>query len=77
MRTVFAWEFFNEVDITDGFTPAGMATWTQDMARYLRSIDVYEHPISTSFCCHDPEEVWNLPEMDFVVSPDTFSICGC
>ena len=45
---IFAWEFFNEVDITDGFTPDGMAVWTKDMATYLRSIDPYRHPISTS-----------------------------
>lgn len=48
---VFAWEFFNEIDIVDGYTPAGIAQWTQEMAQYLRSIDVYKHPISTSFCC--------------------------
>ena len=57
-----------EVDITDGFTPDGMAVWTKEMAGYLRSIDPYMHPISTSFCCQDPAVVWNLPEMDFVMT---------
>jgi hypothetical protein len=45
-----------------------MAEWTGEMARYLRSLDVYKHPISTSFCCTDPAVVWNLPEMDFAVT---------
>ena len=65
---VFAWEFFNEVDITDGYTPGGMAVWTKAMATYLRSIDPYSHPISTSFCCNDPKQVWELEEMDFVMT---------
>ena len=65
---VFAWEFFNEVDITDGFTPGRLAVWTVEMARYLRSIDPYSHPISTSFCCQDPAEIWALPEVDFVMT---------
>ena len=64
---VFAWEFFNEVDIVDGYTPAGIAAWTQEMSQFLRSIDVYRHPISTSFCCSEPDQVWQLPEMDFVM----------
>jgi hypothetical protein len=65
---VFAWEFFNEVDITDGYTASSMAIWTQDMSRHLRSIDPFSHPISTSFCCNDPKQVWELPEMDFVMT---------
>lgn len=64
---VFAWEFFNEIDIVDGYAPARIAQWTREMARYLRSIDIYQHPISTSFCCQEPPEVWNLKEMDFVM----------
>jgi hypothetical protein len=64
---VFAWEFFNEADITDGFTSSGFAQWTQEMAQFVRSIDIYRHPISTSFCCHEPAPVWKLPEMDFVM----------
>ena len=66
--SVFAWEFFNEVDITDGFNPPEQAAWNKEMATYLRSIDVYKHPISTSFCCHDVPEVWTLPEMDFTMT---------
>eukprot|EP00035_Acanthoeca_spectabilis_P007628 m.139729 g.139729 ORF g.139729 m.139729 type:complete len:153 (-) comp14020_c0_seq11:1739-2197(-) len=54
---VFAWEFFNEVDITNGFSPSGQTNWVGKMAPYLASIDPYGHPISTSFCCHDVPEV--------------------
>ena len=56
------------MDITDGYTPDGIAVWSKDMAIYLRSIDPYSHPISTSFCCNDPKQVWELPEMDFVMT---------
>ena len=64
---VFAWEFFNEVDIVDGYAPELIAAWTQEMAEFVRSIDIYDHPISTSFCCSDPKQVWQLPSMDFVM----------
>ena len=66
--SVFAWEFFNEVDVTTGFDRAAQAAWHKEMATYLRSIDAYNHPISTSFCCNDVPEVWTLPEMDFTMT---------
>ena len=64
---VFAWEFFNEIDIVDGYKPELIAEWTDEMAHFVRSIDIYDHPISTSFCCSEPEQVWQLPSMDFVM----------
>eukprot|EP00040_Diaphanoeca_grandis_P023279 m.126331 g.126331 ORF g.126331 m.126331 type:complete len:652 (+) comp29197_c0_seq1:134-2089(+) len=62
---VFAWEFFNEGDISTGFTPAGHALWVDEMAQYLKQVDAVRHPISTSFCCHDPTEVYSLDSVDF------------
>ena len=62
---VFAWEFFNEGDITTGWTAASHALWVDDMARYLKSKDPYNHPISTSLCCHDAPQVYSLPSVDF------------
>jgi len=62
---VFAWEFFNEVDITTGFSAAGQAAWVGKMAPFIKSIDPYNHSVSTSFCCHNVPEVFELSSVDF------------
>jgi len=66
---VFAWEFFNEVDIIDDYDSRTVAAWHRDMARFLRDIDPYDHLITTSFARPqgDPA-VDGLAEMDFVQS---------
>jgi hypothetical protein len=64
---VLAWEFWNEVDIIEHYDPPQVAAWHREMARYLRSIDPWQHLITTSFAHSqgDPA-VDSLPEMDFV-----------
>jgi len=57
---LFAWEFFNEIQ----GPKAPIVAWHRDMARYLRSIDPYAHPISTSSHTRD-DNLWGLPELDF------------
>ncbi len=52
---VLAFEFWNEV-----FAPA---PWVQEMAQFVRSIDIYRHLLTTTY---GDEAVWRLPEMDFV-----------
>jgi len=78
---ILCWEFWNEADIigaggtAEEFyrTPENRALgaqWHQEMARYLESLDPYDHLITTSFS-NDPDplrypEIWELPEMDIV-----------
>ncbi len=48
---ILAWELFNEVHWTDAFRNGreqDVAHWHGQMAKYLRSIDVYGHLITTS-----------------------------
>jgi len=49
---VFAWELFNEVHWVDAVKLAhdesAVARWHDDMAKFIRSVDVYRHPITTS-----------------------------
>lgn len=49
---VFAWELFNEVHWVDALkldrNEAAVARWHDDMAKFIRSVDVYAHPITTS-----------------------------
>jgi Domain of unknown function (DUF5060) len=56
----FCWEFFNEQTFT--LVPIAPA-WTQAMARYVQSIDPYDHPVSTSFGANDQYAVWKMPEI--------------
>lgn len=49
---VFAWELFNEVHWVDALKlehhEAAVARWHDDLAQFLRSVDVYAHLITTS-----------------------------
>ena len=66
-RGLFAWEFWNEVDLTSGFDETAVASWHQEMARYLRSIDVHHRPLTTSLSRPTGGGmIWQLPEIDIV-----------
>jgi len=63
---LLAWEFFNEVELTDNYNPSNVANWHKEMANYLRSIDPYEHLVTTSF--GGPREgdlIWRTSGLDF------------
>lgn len=64
---VMAWEFWNEVDIIDDFDPAPVTEWHQEMARFLRSIDPWQHLITTSTARPaGVPQLDALPELEFV-----------
>ena len=67
--SVLGWEFWNEVDLTTGYDSRAVAAWHKEMAEYLRSIDPWRHPITTSYSrtAGDPE-VDGLPQLDFLQS---------
>jgi hypothetical protein len=63
---LLAWEFFNEVDLTDNYNPANVASWHVEVASYLRSIDPYGHLITTSFAGPaEGDPVWRTSVLDF------------
>lgn len=47
---IMAWEIFNEVQWTDGLKkdPENVGRWHDEMARYLRECDPYDHLVVTS-----------------------------
>jgi Domain of unknown function (DUF5060)/Cellulase (glycosyl hydrolase family 5) len=48
---VFAWELFNEVHWTNSMRDGhegDVAAWHDEMARFIRSVDAYGHPVTTS-----------------------------
>lgn len=64
---VLAWEFWNEVDLTDNYNSANVTKWHQEMARFVRENDPHQHLITTSFSgSAGDDNVWNLPEIDIV-----------
>jgi hypothetical protein len=65
---VGVWEFFNEVDwafLTEKVPTADIAAWHNYMASYLRSIDPYNHIVTTSLSHNDFPDLWSLKNMDF------------
>ncbi|MGD0597407.1 MAG: DUF5060 domain-containing protein [Sedimentisphaerales bacterium] len=65
---IYAWELFNEVQWTNGWKnqQANVVAWHNTMASYIRSIDAFKHPVTTS--SHGPgfENLWNLPDINLV-----------
>lgn len=64
---VFAWEFWNEADLTRDFPAEEAREWHREMGAYLRSIDPYKHLITTSFS--NPmgmRTIDTIPELDFI-----------
>jgi len=63
---VLAWEFFNEVNITDGWksAPDSVRAWHREMAEYLRSIDPQQHIITSSFAGIEDDPLWEQPLME-------------
>lgn len=61
---ILAWEFWNEVNLTAG-NPPDIIAWHQEMARYVKELDIHRHLLSTSFINEGYPEVWQIPQLDF------------
>ena len=63
---LLAWEFWNEINCVRGYDADIVAAWPQEMARYVKSIDPWQHLIVNSLGSFLVDErYWRLPEMDF------------
>ena len=64
---VLCWEFGNEMQGWEKSPNEVQLPWHREMAAYLRSIDPYDHLITTSFWGGTGfPEFWNIPEIDIV-----------
>lgn len=65
---IFAWELFNEVQFTNGWNSdrASVVNWHNEMASYIRSIDHFKHPITTSSHGSGFENIWGLADIDLI-----------
>jgi len=65
--SAFCWEFWNEYACRTSNIDAA-SNWHAQMARYLRGIDPYAHPITTSLMgdARLYDRIFSLPEMDII-----------
>lgn len=64
---LFAWEFWNEVDLVEGYASGPVRAWHIEMSRHLRELDPWDHPRGTSFARSEGDAAVDaLPEIDFV-----------
>lgn len=68
--SIAMWEFFNEIDniqFRDQKNPIpteDIVSWHTEMSRYLRSIDPYQHIITTSISHRDLKGLNDIPDID-------------
>lgn len=64
------WEFFNEIDNIQHRNPGGVipaeeiVAWHARMGQYLKSIDPFKHPVTTSISHRDLEGLNSVPWLD-------------
>lgn len=69
-EAIAMWEFFNEIDniqFRDRNNPIpakDIVDWHSDMARYIKSIDVHKHIVTTSISHRDLEGLNSIADMD-------------
>ena len=63
---IFAWELFNEVDLTTHYDTADVVRWHAEMGAYLKSIDAQRHLVTTS-CYNETfaDDLWKQWPIDF------------
>lgn len=69
--SIGAWEFFNEVDNVQfgnknqPILADSIVAWHDEMSRYLKGIDPYNHLVTTSISHRDLKGMDELPQLDF------------
>ncbi len=65
---ILAWELFNEVQYTNGWQddPDTVVDWHDEMADYIKSVDSFDHLITTSSDGSGFEDIWSQENMDVI-----------
>jgi hypothetical protein len=65
---IFAWELWNEVQYTNGWQTklSSVVAWHDEMARYIASIDPFDHLITTSSDGSGFDALWSLDKIDAI-----------
>jgi hypothetical protein len=62
---ILAWEWFNEVDLTD-ISDQDLVPWIQQMSAYLQQRDVNHHLTTSSYAMWKNSPIWQIPDLDIV-----------
>lgn len=65
---VWAWEFWNEVDLATGYDAAAVRDWHRDLAATARALDPHARLLTTSYCrlaAANVPSAFSLPGIDF------------
>ncbi len=65
---LFSWEWWNEVDLTDGLSkPSLLVPWMREMRAYIESIEPYGHLVTSSWSgpINGRDEYWTDDVLDF------------
>jgi hypothetical protein len=67
-NAVLAWELFNEVQYTDGWrnNQPSVLAWHEEMAGYIKSVDPFNHLVTTSSDTSGFDGLWSLDNMDLI-----------
>ncbi|HWD18336.1 MAG TPA: cellulase family glycosylhydrolase [Verrucomicrobiae bacterium] len=65
-----AWEFFNEIDnlmygLPQPIPDRVVTAWHREMGEYLKSIDPYQHMVTTSISHREVAGLYEIPALDF------------
>ncbi len=65
---IFAWELWNEVQYTDGWSKArpDVVSWHREMAEYISAVDPHGHLVTTSSHSSGFEDIWVIEDIDVV-----------
>jgi hypothetical protein len=62
---LFAWEFWNEVESTDGFSSPAVAEWHRVMSEFVKARDPSRRMVTTSYRYRFDNDAYALPALDF------------
>lgn len=66
---LFAWELFNEAELTPRYRDSDIVGWHRQVSEYLKAVDPYNHLITTSVATDgNLVDLWRLPAIDFTTT---------
>lgn len=64
---VAGWELWNEIDIImrkENLPEDDLVAWHAEMSKFLKEVDPYNHPVTTSFSHGNSDALWNIETID-------------
>ncbi len=62
---IMAWEFFNEINFADNFSPENETAFVKDVSAYIKDLDPHKHLVTTSYYDYYNKNTYALPTIDY------------